>query len=197
MYEHAIHLYEKLPLCETGLAMGVALVLLHLVALLCPELTKRLLLTAHKAPLAGAVMLGIDFLWVALLLWDSAANPLRMPLFEFEGARGILLLLCPVIWFILSSMVKENLFPRALGMFLLLMAIVPLSAAFLKEPVTRLLIPIWWYPVLTVAMCWVAWPWLFRDWAAKFTARPLLFRATALFGVVYGAAVILCAILYW
>lgn len=197
MYEQVIHLYEKLPLFETGLMMGIVLVLLHLLALLKPEAVKRALNTAHKAEKAGVILLGIDFAWVALLLWDSPSNPLRMPLFEFEGARGILLLLCPVIWFILATMVKENIFPRALGFFLLLMAIVPMSAAFLKEPITRLLIPLWWYPVLTAAMFWVAWPWTFRDSAAKFTACPRLFRATALFGTLYGAAIILCAILFW
>ena len=197
MYEQVIHIYEKLPLFETGLIMGIVLVLLHLFALLKPEPAKRALNAAHTAEKAGVALLGIDFAWVALLLWDSPSNPLRMPLFEFEGTRGILLILCPVLWFILGTMAKENLFPRALGFFLLLMAIVPMSAAFLKEPATRLLIPLWWYPVLTVAMCWVAWPWLFRDWAAKFTARPLLFRASALFGVVYGASIILCALLYW
>lgn len=197
MFEHAIHLYEKLPLFETGLVMGIVLMLLHLFALLKPETAKRMLLAGHKATGAGVALLGIDCVWVALLLWDSPDNPLRMPLFEFEGTRGILLILCPVLWFILSTMAKENLFPRALGMFLLLMAIVPMSAAFLQAPVTRLLIPLWWYPVLTVAMFWVAWPWLFRDWMAKFTARPVLFRATAAFGTLYGAAIILCAILFW
>lgn len=197
MYEQVIHIYEKLPLFETGLIMGIVLVLLHLFALLKPEPAKRALNAAHTAEKAGVALLGIDFAWVALLLWDSPSNPLRMPLFEFEGTRGILLILCPVLWFILGTMAKENLFPRALGFFLLLMAIVPMSAAFLKEPATRLLIPLWWYPVLTASMFWVAWPWTFRDWAAKFTARPLLFRAVALFGTLYGAAIILCAILFW
>lgn len=197
MLDHVIHLYEKLPLAETGIAMGLVLVLLHLFALLRPECAKRALNGAHQAAKAGSVLLGIDFLWVAVLLWDSPQNPLRMPLFEFESFRFILLLLCPVIWFILSSMVKENLFPRALGMFLLLLGIVPMSAAFLKAPLTRLLIPLWWYPVLTIAMCWVAWPWLFRDGMARFTAHPLLFRATAFCGVLYGSAIIICALLFW
>lgn len=197
MDEQVIHIYEKLPLFETGLIMGIVLVLLHLFALLKPETAMRALGKAHKAEKAGVALLGIDFAWVALLLWNSPSNPLRMPLFEFEMARGPLLLLCPVIWFILSTMAKENLFPRALGFFLLLMAIVPMSAAFLQEPATRLLIPLWWYPVLTAAMFWVAWPWTFRDGAAKLIARPLLFRALAAFGTVYGAAIILCAILFW
>ncbi len=197
MFDQHIHLYEKLPLAATGIAMGLALILLHLPALLRTDATVALLNRLHKATGAGQALLAFNFIWFALLLFDAKGNPLRMELFEFEPMRGIILLLCPVAWFVMASMVKENLFARALGMFLIMMAIVPLSAAFLKEPVTRLLIPIWWYPVLTVAMFWVAKPYLFRDWVARFTAHRRLFRATALFGMVYGLAMVACAILFW
>ncbi len=197
MFDQHIHLYEKLPLSAAGIAMGLILILLHLPALLRTDASMTLLNRLHKAEHAGQTLLAVNFLWLALLFFDSKANPLRMELFEFERLRGILLLLCPAVWFVMASMVKENLFPRALGMFLIMLAIVPLSAAFLKEPVTRLLIPIWWYPVLTIAMFWVAKPYLFRDWMARFTAHRRLFRATALLGLLYGVAVLACAILFW
>ncbi len=197
MFDQHIHLYEKLPLAATGIAMGLALILLHLPALLRTDATISLLKSLHKATKAGQALLAFNFLWFALLLFDAKENPLRMELFEFEPMRGIILLLCPVAWFVMASMVKENLFARALGMFLIMMAIVPLSAAFLKEPATRLLIPIWWYPVLTVAMFWVAKPYLFRDWMVRFTAHPGLVRATGCFGLLYGIALVACALLFW
>ena len=197
MYQSAIHLYEQLPLSITGIIMGVVLIAIHLAALRFPNLTLNMLTQAHKATKAGVFLLGVDFVWVALLLYKADWNPLCMPLFEFEGVRGILLILCPIIWFILSSMAKENLFPRALGMFLLLLAIVPLSAAFLKDPVTRILIPIWWYPVLTVAMFWVAKPYLFRDWANWLAKHPTLYRVAAAAGLVYASAILICALLFW
>ncbi len=197
MFNQHIHLYEQLPLAGTGIAMGLALILLHLPALLRTDATLAQLNRLSQSPGAGQVLLGVNFLWFALLLVDSKANPLRMELFEFEPLRGIILILCPVAWFLMSTMVKENLFARALGMFLIMMAIVPLSAAFLKEPATRLLIPIWWYPVLTIAMFWVAKPYLFRDWVKWLSAHRRLFRGGALFGILYGAAIITCAILFW
>lgn len=196
-YDTVIHAYEKLSLTAAGIIMGVVLILLHAAAVRTPEGCMRKLAGLHKATKAGQILLGIDFLWVMLLLFDAEWNPLRLDLFEFEGMRGILLILCPVIWFIMSSMIKENLFGRALGMFLLLTALVPLSAAFLKEPVTRLLIPIWWYPVLTYAMFLVAKPYLLRDHTEWLQRHPGLFRAAAWFGLVYGAAVLLCAVLFW
>ena len=138
-----------------------------------------------------------DMLWVALLLFKADWNPLCMPLFEFEFSRGILLLLCPVIWFVMSSMAREQLFARALGMFLLLMAIVPMSAAFLQDPATRILIPLWWYPVLTVAMFWVGKPYLFRDWMARLVKHPALISGIAVFNFIYGLAICTCAGLFW
>ncbi len=197
MFDQHIHLYEKLPLFATGLVMGLVLILLHLPALLKTDTTISALRRLHKATAAGQALLAVNFLWLALLLFDAKGNPLRMELFEFERLRSILLLACPAVWFVMASLVKENLFPRALGMFLIMLAIVPLSAAFLKEPATRLLIPIWWYPVLTLAMFWVAKPYLFRDWVERFTAHRNLVRATGGFGVLYGLLMVACALLFW
>lgn len=197
MYEESIHIYEKLPLYGTGVVMGLVLILLHVYGLARPTAALQALGRAHVAYKAGAALLGLDFLWIAALLFKADWNPLCMPLYEFDAFRGWLLILCPVIWFVLSSMAKEHLFARALGLFLLLAALLPLSAAFLKDPVTRLLIPIWWYPVLTVAMFWVAKPHLFRDWAAWLNAHPAVFKGIALFGTLYGVAVLACAILFW
>jgi hypothetical protein len=119
-----------------------------------------------------------------------------MNLFDFNSFRSILIILCPIIWFALSGQKKALVFPRALGLFLLLMAIVPLTAAFQQEPVTRLLIPIWWYPVLTVAMFWVGKPYLLRDWAAWYVAKPKLYTGSNLFGLFYGVAVVVCSF-FW
>lgn len=177
--------------------MGMILMLLSLFVLLFPERFRTQLAAVHAKSSAGTVLLGIDFLWVALLLFKADWNPLCMPLFEFEGVRGILLILCPVIWFIMSSMAKEQIFARALGFFLLLMAIVPMSAAFLKDPASRILIPLWWYPVLTVAMFWVGKPYLFRDWMNKLAQRPALISGLAVFNFVYGLTICTCAGLFW
>lgn len=192
-----MHLYETLSLAPTGFTMGMVLMLLSLYVLVCPEHFRRQLASVHAKSSAGTVLLGIDILWVALLLFKADWNPLCMPLFEFEFSRGLLLILCPIIWFVLSSMAKEQLFARALGMFLLLMAIVPMSAAFLQDPATRILIPLWWYPVLTVAMFWVGKPYLFRDWMNWLVQRPALISGIAVFNFIYGLAICTCAGLFW
>lgn len=196
MYEQYLHAYEKLPLGVAGLVMGLVLIALHGYALLRSESTKSTLRELAENDKAGRVLLTVDFIWIFLLLLDVSWNPLRMNLFDFNSFRSILIILCPIIWFALYGQKKALIFPRALGLFLLLMAIVPLTAAFLQEPVTRLLIPIWWYPVLTVAMFWVGKPYLLRDWAAWYVAKPKLYTGSNLFGLFYGVAVVVCSF-FW
>ena len=196
MYDQYLHIYEKLPLGVAGLLMGAALIALHGYALLAPVATREMLSKIAENDKAGKVLLSIDFIWIFLLLLDVSWNPLRMNLFDFNSFRSILIVLCPIIWFVLHGEKKALIFPRALGLFLLLLAIVPLTAAFLKEPATRLLIPIWWYPVLTVAMFWVGKPYLLRDWAAWYVNRPTIYKYSNLFGLCYGALMLICSF-FW
>jgi len=199
MYDQYLHAYEKISLGTAGVVMGLVLLLMHGLALLKPEATKNALRQATTHTGAAQKLLILDFVWIFLLLLEADWNPLTMNLFDFNKARDILLILCPVICGVLLyyNRKRELLFPRALGLFLLLMAIVPLTAAFLKDPVTRLLIPCWWYPVLTLAMFWVGKPYLFRDQMEKFTARPLLYTIVNGIGAAWGAAILVCAVAFW
>lgn len=197
MVDQYIHIYEKIGLFPAGVCMGLALVAGHLVAALWPRKVLGLIRRANGSTLCGQTLLTIDFVWIALLLWDSPANPLRMDLFDFNFARGWLLIACPIVCWTLCTHSQQNLLGRAVGLFLLLLGIVPLSAAFLKAPETRILIPLWWYPVLTYATLLVPMPWLLRDVAGFFESRPRLTRVLALAGLAYGAAILTCAFLYW
>ncbi len=197
MYDQYLHAYEKLSLSTAGIIMGLVLLVLHGWALAKPEATKAALNSVSTNEKAARTLLTIDFVWLFLLLLDTEWNPLCMNLFDFNRTRGYLLILCPIVWFVLYSRGKDMLFPRALGFFLLLLAIVPLTAAFLKDPVTRLLIPCWCYPVLTVAMFWVGKPYLFRDWMSKYTACPRLYTISNAIGAVWGAAILICAVCFW
>ena len=197
MYDQYLHAYEKISLSTAGIVMGTLLLVLHALALAKPQATKTLLNGLSTNEKAARGLLTLDFLWLFLLLLDADWNPLCMNLFDFNNMRGYLLILCPIIWFVLYSRGKDLLFPRALGFFLLLACIVPLTAAFLKEPVSRLLIPCWCYPVLTVAMFWVGKPYLFRDWMEKYTASPRLYTISNAIGAAWGAAILLCAVCFW
>lgn len=197
MYDQYLHAYEKLSLSTAGIVMGALLLVLHALALAKPQATKAMLNSLSTNEKAARGLLTLDFVWLFLLLLDADWNPLCMNLFDFNNMRGYLLILCPIIWFVLYSRGKDLLFPRALGFFLLLACIVPLTAAFLKDPVSRLLIPCWCYPVLTVALFWVGKPYLFRDWMEKYTASPRLYTIINVIGAAWGAAILLCAVCFW
>ena len=197
--EFHLHAYEKLSLGTAGVVMGILLIVLHAFALCKPKATKKALTTVSDNVNAAMFLMLFDFIWIFLLLFKADWNPLWMNLFDFNGIRGMLLLLCPVVCAVLLYYNKKNelLFPRALGLFLLLLALVPLTAAFLKDPVTRLLIPCWCYPVLTVAMFWVAKPYLFRDWMEKLTANNRAYTIINGIGAAWGAAILTCALCFW
>ncbi len=195
--EQFSHLYDRLPLCGTGIIMGAVLALLHLAAVIYPEETKKFLNSLHLRPKLGIGLMVVNFAWILLLLADFKWNPLCMPLFSFEAFRWKLFFVAIPVCGVLCCYSREHIFARALGLFLLLAAIVPLSAAFLKDPVTRLLIPIWWYPVLTAAMFLVAKPYLLRDWAAALSKHPKVYLLSAWLGLGYAVAIMACAILFW
>lgn len=197
MYDQYLHAYEKLSLSTAGIVMGALLLVLHALALAKPQATKAMLNGLSTNEKAARGLLTLDFAWLFLLILDADWNPLCMNLFDFNNMRPYLLIACSIIWFVLYSRGKELLFPRALGFFLLLACIVPLTAAFLKDPVSRLLIPCWCYPVLTVALFWVGKPYLFRDWMEKYTASPRLYTISNAIGAVWGAAILLCAVCFW
>lgn len=96
----------------------------------------------------------------------------RVGLAEFEGIRWLLQLACPVFLVLMVTQVKNLLFPRALGIFGLMVAAPLLSAAFLQEPVTRLLIPIWCYIVIFLSILWIGKPYLYRDMVNKICSKP-------------------------
>ena len=135
------------------------------------------------------------------------------PIFaNFRGGKGVAtlvgaimgvnaprVLLCFGVWFLVLMVthVKNLLFPRALGIFGLMVAAPLLSAAFLQDPVTRLLIPIWCYIVIFLSLLWIGKPYLYRDMVNKICSKPAWWTPLCLGGMAYGAAILLCAVLWW
>ena len=115
------------------------------------------------------------------------------------GVNAPLVLLCFGVWFLvlMVTQVKNLLFPRALGIFGLMVAAPLLSAAFLQDPVTRLLIPIWCYIVIFLSLLWIGKPYLYRDMVNKICSKPAWWTPLCLGGMAYGAAILLCAVLWW
>ncbi len=109
----------------------------------------------------------------------------------------LLQLACPIVLVVLVTQVKDLLFPRALG-FLGLLTVAPfMAAAFLKEPETRILIPIWGYIVIALCLFWVGKPYIYRNMVNWVAAKSSRWNMFCMAGMLYGAAVLCCACLWW
>ena len=202
MNQHApfLHPYDgMIPLSVAGYILGTVLLLVHLYALVKRQQVQTFLLSPRNHLLAQILLAGGLF-WFFLLVAPEGLGVLsrfRVGLAEFEGIRWLLQLACPVFLVLMVTQVKNLLFPRALGIFGLMVAAPLLSAAFLQEPVTRLLIPIWCYIVIFLSILWIGKPYLYRDMVNKICSKPAWWTPLCLGGMAYGAAILLCAILWW
>ena len=179
-----------LPLQQVGVAVGLVLIALHAVALVRPGPASDWLRKFPRSPIAGRILLTVAALWVFLLV-------ATMDLGEFSHLRRLLMLVVPAIYLMALYFVEDFLAVRGLAMVLLLTAQLLLDAAFLREPVTRLLLHILAYIWILLSLFWVGMPYLLRDQIQWLTSSPARFRLATTAGLVYGVATFVCALLFY
>lgn len=195
-----MHPYEKIPLFTAGLVLGVWLVASHGLMLAKPAMVQGFLKRFPRNALMGQILLGIGLAWFWLLIAPEGMgmlSSLAMDLGEFNNAKPMLRILVPISLVLVTISVRDFLAVRALGLVGLMAASPFLEAAFLKDPATRLLIPIYSYAMLTASMFCVGMPYLFRDAVDWVTAEPKRWTIASVAGLVYGAATLICAIAFW
>jgi hypothetical protein len=195
-----MHLYEKLPLFSTGLVLALAVIGISGFLFLKPQQATRFLKKFPRDHMAGQILLGIGMVWFWLLIAPDTLgifSSLSMDLGEFNGAKPFLRIAVPVTFILVCVSVKEFLAVRALGLLGLMISAPLLEAAFLKDPATRLLIPILAYGLIIKSMFWIGMPYTFRDAADWVTASASRLRAWATGGLLYGLAILICALLFW
>ena len=196
-YQHA---YDKLPLFGTGLVLGFWLIALHVAMLVKSDQVQNILVKFQRDPKAGQILLAIGLGWFWLLCAPpdlGILSSLAMDFGEFNRAKPLLRILVPFMVVAVAMSVRDFLAVRALGLIGLMAAAPLLEAAYLEDPLSRLLVPVYAYGLLTSCMFMVGKPYLFRDalnWAKASDAR---WRALSFSGLVYGVAVVLCALLFW
>ena len=195
-----MHPYEHLPLFTVGLILGIWLIGSHALMLAKPALVQGFLKKFPRDQTLGQILLGIGLAWFWLLIAPEGLgklSALAMDLGEFNGAKPLLRILVPVSLVLVSISVKDFLAVRALGVVGLMAASPMLEAAFLKDPSSRLLVPIYAYLLLTVSMFWVGMPYLFRDAVAWVAADQKRWMLLSCAGLGYGVATLVCACAFW
>jgi hypothetical protein len=194
------HPYEQISLFSAGILLAIWLIGVHALMLARPTQVQGYLKKFPRDPIAGQIILALGMAWFWLLVAPDGLgklSALQMDLGEFNKAKPLLRLLVPAAVIAVAMSVRDFLAVRALGLFGLIVAAPLLEAAFLKDPATRLLIPIFTYAMLTASLYMVGMPYLFRDAVTWVSATRTRWNACALAGLAYGIATLVCAILFW
>ena len=194
------HPYETLPLFATGLVLALWLIGLHALMLARPAAVQVFLKKFPRNDQLGQILLGIGLAWFWLLIAPSGLgklSALSMNLGEFNGAKGLLQILVPISLILVCRAVRDFLAVRALGLLGLMVGAPLLGAAFLKDPTSRLLVPILAYLLLTASLFCVGMPYLFRDAVTWVMADQKRWKLFSLAGLVYGLATLVCAFAFW
>jgi hypothetical protein len=195
-----MHLYERLSLFSTGMLLGVLLIMIHGFLLLKSQACQQFLVKFPRNQKLGQILLGIGMFWFWLLIAPENKgfiSLLAMDMTEFNAAKPLLRLLLPVIYVLVAMSITEFLSVRAFGLLGLLAAQPLLDSAFLRDPSSRLLIPLWTYALIIVSLFSVGMPYLFRDAIKWVTAKSGRWQGCSIAGLVYGVVVVVCALAFW
>lgn len=194
------HPYEHLSLFTVGLILAIWMIGCHAIMLAKPAMVQGFLKKFPRDQTMGQILLGIGLAWFWLLIAPEGLgklSALAMDLGEFNGAKPLLRILVPVSLVLVATSVRDFLAVRALGVVGLMVASPLLESAFLKDPGSRLLVPIYAYSLLTASLFWVGMPYLFRDAVTWATADQKRWTLLSLTGLGYGIATLVCAIAFW
>ena len=189
-----------MPLFTTGLVLAIWLIGIHALMLAKPAKVQDFLKKFPRHQVMGQVLLGLGLGWFWLLIAPTGLgklSSLAMDLGEFNSAKGLLQLLVPVSLVLVCISVRDFLAVRALGLLGLMAAAPLLGAAFLKDPESRLLVPIFAYAMLTASLFCVGMPYLFRDAVTWVTANQKRWTLVSVAGLAYGIATMVCAFAFW
>jgi hypothetical protein len=194
------HLYKQITLFHGGLALAAWLIVVHALMLLKPSASQAFLKKFPRHSTIGQVLLALGLAWFWLLIAPDnrgTISALAMDLGEFNGAKPLLRILVPVTLILVVISIRDFLAVRALGLLGLLAAAPLLESAFQEDPVSRLLIPIYTYAMLTASMFFVGMPYLFRDAVDWACAKPSRWTGLSAAGLAYGVATLICAFAFW
>jgi hypothetical protein len=190
LYQYLYHLTPEggIPMKGTGIVLGLALIVSHAWAIRKPAEAQTFLQQFPRSAFWGTVLLTIGFIWSMMIIQ-------HMDMGEFFHLRRWFLIIVPAGFVGVLFYVKEFLAVRALGSLLLLAAGPVLCAAFLQPQVSRLLLPILAYAWIIGGMFLVGMPYLMRDWVQWATSQPSRWRLVSFSGLVYGALLLLVAVI--
>jgi hypothetical protein len=137
------------------------------------------------------------WIFTALCCWLGAKEALGMNMGFLDAYKKYIYILSPAVFIASVVYMKELLAPRALGGFLLLIAVPILQVARWHESSLRLVVVVLVYLWIVYGLVLLMSPWYFRKFATPFMENNALFKATALAKTVLGIVLVLLGILVY
>jgi hypothetical protein len=172
-----------LTLKLTMLAVGVVLLLVHLIAAVKGREVQSWLRHFPRNREAGIVLALVAGAWFFFLVQ-------KMDLGDFDPWRSTVLVGTPLATALAIIFIPDFLAVRALGACALMAAEPLLESAFLREEKIRLLLVVLVYAWVLFGMFWVGMPYTLRDQIAWVSASEKRWRAAAFAGLAYGALLV-------
>ncbi len=177
------HDLSWLTLKTTMLAVGIALIAAHLLALVRARTVQEWLRSFPRSREAGVMLTLAAGAWFFFMVK-------MMDLGDFDPWRNTVLIGTPVAAALAIAFIPDFLAVRALGTLALLLAEPLLESAFRREENIRLLLVVLAYAWILLGMFWVGMPYTLRNQIGWVSATPERWRGAAFAGVAYGAALI-------
>ncbi len=179
-----------LSLKTVGILVGLIWIAVHALAVARPEQARGWLQRFPRSRTTGLVLLTVDFIWTYVLVY-------KMDWGEFYYLQTPVMLALPVFFYLVIRYVDEFLAVRALGILGLLAAAPVLDAALFQPPESRKLVVALAYVWVVMGLIWVGQPHLLRDQIGWLNRSAVRWQAAAWGGLLFGAAVLLCAVAWY
>jgi hypothetical protein len=170
-----------------SILLGVLALIGGMIGIFRPELIRRFAELFPRSVIPAWVL-------TALCCWLGAKEALAMNMGFLDAYKGYIYLIAPAVFISSVTFMRELLAPRALGGFLLLIAVpVIRTAALSGKPLFQV--------VVVLAYIWIIYglilllsPWWFRKFYTPFMGDKGLFRAAAMTKATIGIVLILLGI---
>lgn len=170
-----------------AILLGVLATAGGLIGIVKPELISRFAELFPRSVVPG-------WIFTALCCWLGTKEALAMNMGFLDAYKQYIYIISPVVFIASVVYLKELLAPRALGGFLLLIAVPILQVSRWHESAWRLVMVVLVYLWIIYGLLLLLSPWWFRKTYQPFLANKALFKATAYGKTVFGIVLMLLGI---
>ena len=170
-----------------AILIGALATLGGLVGVFRPELIKRFAELFPRSVVPAWIL-------TALCCWLGAREALGMNMGFLDAYKKYIYILSPAVFVACVVYMKELLAPRALGGFLLLIAVPILQITRWHESPWRLVVVVLVYLWIVYGLVLLMSPWYFRKTYRPFMENEVLLKAAAIAKTTFGIALLLLGI---